>query len=198
MKLMNFMRPSATAPVNGGPTPIMFQESSNSGNVLEWIHERKFTFGNASNLPLSPCSPTPMTGWMDEFPEPSVIQVPNNPALYTVLYGERFSCPSPSAAHTEWQIVTFNGSSVFTGNGLNLPLPQVLDFNTISTNPCVTGSANPHTAYSDLVKLNATQAMMFYECGTTAPLEDIYGTVISYPVGETMTSVTWNGGVAIQ
>jgi Chitobiase/beta-hexosaminidase C-terminal domain len=194
MNLLMFNRPTDdVSTIAGWPTALMVLYSSNLGstwNSYSWLGSTPY--GSVSNLPLPACVGPPNAFWFDTLTRPSVATDPQNPALSTLLYGERYQCNSTGVRAFRWNIVTFNASSAFSNAGQNLPLQQVLNLDPITT-------VQPHTTYSYMVPLNSTQLLMAYEQGNTTTTEDIYTTVLSYTAGTTALSggVKLNGGVSV-
>lgn len=193
MNLMMFSRPSWTFQSLGGvPQNMVVLTSTDLGTTWNSYTPIVTTLhGGPSNLPIGPCAVGPQVNWNDSPTRPSVATDPNNPALSTLLWGRRFTCNG--VTKFEWEIVTFNASTAFSGAGLTLPLPQILDIDPIVT-------AQPHTTYSYMIPLNSTQLLMAFEQGNTTTTEDIYTTVISYMLGSlSMASgVQVNGGVTVK
>lgn len=193
MNLIQFVRPTQDFAVSGGlsPNQMMVYTSSNLGTTWNsYTYNAATQYGDASNLPLTACNVTPGTAWHDTWTRPSVAINPNNPSLATLLYGERYNCGAVTTY--DWKIASFNIASAFSANGQNLPLPQTLALDPITT-------TQPHTTYSYLAPLNSTQLLMAYEQGNTTTTEDIYTVAISYPVGQTVSgNIKLSGGIAIQ
>jgi hypothetical protein len=198
MNLISFNRPEDDTGETGveaiWPTALMVLYSSNLGTT--W---NSYTFngsstahGIPSNLPLTSCAYTPSTEWVDVWTRPSVAIDPNNSNLATLLYGERYSCTATSSTTLyQWQVVTFNAASAFANAGQNLPLPQTLQLNSITT-------AQPHSTYSTLIA-NGNQLLMAYEQGNTTTTEDIYTVVLDYlSAGPVVNGGKWNGGAKVQ
>lgn len=175
MKLMLFIRPGTTSEAIGGPTNITVATSTNLGaSWNSYTPVATAYYGVPSNLPIGPCPVAPQVGWVDTFTRPSIAIDPQNSAVATLLYGERLSCNS--VASFRWQTVSFNIANAFAANGQDLPLPQVLNLDPVTTTQI-------HTTYSFMIPLNSSQLLFAYEQGNTTTSEDIYATTISYAPG---------------
>jgi hypothetical protein len=200
MNLMMFARPAAgqdQSSLVGWPQVQMFIYSSDLvGHWNSYIYNGSVTaYGALTNLPVSTCSVSPGTNWSDTFTRPAIVAAPGQSGIVTLLYGERLSsqCGGPALGTFRWQIVTFDAQSAFANNGHNLPLPQILPFDTVTT-------SQQHTTYSYLAQIPGTaKLLMTYEQGNTSSTEDIYTTVISYASGiQVSGGVNFSGGVTIQ
>lgn len=193
MNLLVFNRPSWDYASTGGwPTPLMVLYSSNLGTGWNsYIWNGSFTeYGSVSNLPVAACAVAPNVDWSDTLTRPSVAIDPQNSAVVTLLYGERFGCNGTNKYR--WDVVTFNASSAFSNAGQNLPIPQLLNLDPVTT-------TQPHTTYSYMIPLNSTQLLMAYEQGNTPTTEDIYTTVLSHNNGVSIANgIKLANGVKIQ
>lgn len=192
--LMGFMRPGQNSTTTAGwPVAIMLLYSTNLGATWNsYTYNGSFTeYGAVTNVPLSYCS-APLAGWGDVLTAPSVVIDPQNPNVATLLYGERFVCNGVSI--NQWQLVSFNTGTAFSTGGQNLPLTQVFA-------PGYTGTAQPHTTYSNLTTMPGTNSLlMAYEQGSSLSVEDIYIAAISYAPGmQTSGGVKyWSPAIAFQ
>jgi hypothetical protein len=192
MDLMFFSRPSDSfASQYTTPANLAVMYSSNLGTSWNSYTPMGTTYyGGASNLPTGPCAVSPGTQWSDTWTRPTAVTDPNNSSLTTLLYGERYSCNTTNL--NRWRVVTFNTASAFLNAGQNLPLPQILQLNNITT-------SQPHTTYSHMIALNSTQLLMAYEQGNTPTTEDIYTTVLGLNSGVAIANgIKLANGVKIQ
>jgi len=188
MKLIAFTRVGRSAQTNlGWPEPLAVHVSNDLGATWTMY---------LSNLPSGPCSVSPDSPfWVEQFTKPSGFINPNNPAQFTMVYGERLTCSAIEGNQFRWRTVTFDSAGTFTGNGQNTPMPQILDLA-----PGVSYGSG-HTTYSGAWPISAGSFLMAWEQAVSTSAEDIYVTTMYYPGYAPINrsgGMTINGGLSIK
>jgi hypothetical protein len=175
MKLIVYTRVGRAYSNNlGWPEPLQVHTSNDLG--ITWS---QYT----SNFPSGPCTVNPDSYfWGDQFTKPAGFVNPKNSAQFTMIWGERFSCPVGST--TRWRTVTFNALDTYNGHGQNTPMPQILDL----APRVVYGSG--HTAYSGADSTASGKILMAWEQAVSTTAEDIFTTTLTYPGPPAALSIT--------